>query len=63
MTTQAVPIAPTVWILDRGDVWATLDQGELAERLSEEARNPLHWLLESVRDVKWTIECQHRLRS
>ncbi|UCC74548.1 MAG: hypothetical protein JSV86_08355 [Gemmatimonadota bacterium] len=62
MTTQAVPIAPTVWVLDKseeGDVWVTLDREEVEERLSARDRYILVDELGALcRETGWTIEVE-----
>ena len=57
MEAQAVPIRATVWLVDRG-VFVSLDDDEIAERLSETERAHLNILREFVRDFKWTIEVE-----
>jgi hypothetical protein len=52
----AVPSHATVWILDEG-VWVTLDDDEIAERLSQPDRGRLNLLRDLVRDFRtWEVQ-------
>jgi hypothetical protein len=58
MTTQAVPIAPRIWILDR-ETWVTLDLEEVKERLSgRDCYLLVNELGEIFLETRWTIEVE-----